>query len=330
MNKIILSLLLTTALTSAANAQNCVNSSRCDELGYTKTAADCTGLDTLTCPFDKNKFFCTAGTGDAIDSCSAFKSAIQNENAIIKIATDLNCSKADLGYGPVEITENGIKIIGIGNRPKLNFSSQINIYSSNIYIENIEAGQDIYLMNNANATVKNIKAIAFRSEDRLKNQLNLEGDSIIGDIYQINLKIAPSATLTADNLNECGGTIDGFVKADTVTAVSDNLIILNGVAEITRTINNTNIYGTLKITTDSSSFIRDLRFYAGSKFYYSGPATKYITAQSGAIFYLDLSDNPALNGEWKAVKDTPDREINLGITEKFKLYFTRIGDYNKE
>ena len=62
MNKIILSLLLTTALTSAANAQNCVNSSRCDELGYTKTAADCTGLDILTCPFDKNKAFCSSNT----------------------------------------------------------------------------------------------------------------------------------------------------------------------------------------------------------------------------------------------------------------------------
>ena len=59
MNKIILSLLLTTAIASPATAQNCVNSSRCDELGYTKTAADCTGLDTLICPFDENKVFCT-------------------------------------------------------------------------------------------------------------------------------------------------------------------------------------------------------------------------------------------------------------------------------
>ena len=58
MNKIILTLLMTILFTPAANAQNCVNSSRCDELGYTKTAADCAGLDTLVCPFDENKVFC--------------------------------------------------------------------------------------------------------------------------------------------------------------------------------------------------------------------------------------------------------------------------------
>ena len=58
MHKIILTLLLTILFTPAANAQNCVNSSRCDELGYTKTTADCAGLDTLVCPFDENKVFC--------------------------------------------------------------------------------------------------------------------------------------------------------------------------------------------------------------------------------------------------------------------------------
>ena len=58
MNKIILTLLMTILSTPAANAQNCVNSSRCDELGYTKTTTDCAGLDTLKCPFDENKVFC--------------------------------------------------------------------------------------------------------------------------------------------------------------------------------------------------------------------------------------------------------------------------------
>ncbi len=58
MNRIILSLLLTTAFAAPAIAQNCVNASRCDELGYTKTIADCNGLDTLVCPFDSSKVFC--------------------------------------------------------------------------------------------------------------------------------------------------------------------------------------------------------------------------------------------------------------------------------
>ncbi len=62
MNKIILTLLLTTVFTVSANAQNCVNSSRCDELGYNKTVADCDGLDTLVCPFDENKAFCSSNT----------------------------------------------------------------------------------------------------------------------------------------------------------------------------------------------------------------------------------------------------------------------------
>ena len=64
MNKIILTLLMTILFTPAANAQNCVNSSRCDELGYTKTAADCAGLDTLVCPFDSNKVFCVFSEQD--------------------------------------------------------------------------------------------------------------------------------------------------------------------------------------------------------------------------------------------------------------------------
>ena len=58
MNRIILSLLLTTVFAVPAIAQNCVNASRCDELGYTKTIADCNGLDTLVCPFDSSKVFC--------------------------------------------------------------------------------------------------------------------------------------------------------------------------------------------------------------------------------------------------------------------------------
>ena len=58
MHKIISALLLTILFTPAVNAQNCVNSSRCDELGYTKTTTDCAGLDTLVCPFDENKVFC--------------------------------------------------------------------------------------------------------------------------------------------------------------------------------------------------------------------------------------------------------------------------------
>ena len=76
MNKIILSLLLTTAIASPATAQNCVNSSRCDELGYVKTADDCNGLDTLICPFDSSKFFCAGSNSEDTENASLKECAV--------------------------------------------------------------------------------------------------------------------------------------------------------------------------------------------------------------------------------------------------------------
>ncbi len=46
-----------TALTPAL-AQNCTSPTRCDELGYKKSASDCDGMESLTCPFDSSKYFC--------------------------------------------------------------------------------------------------------------------------------------------------------------------------------------------------------------------------------------------------------------------------------
>ena len=80
MNKIILTLLLTTVFTVSANAQNCVNSSRCDELGYTKTTTDCAGLDTLVCPFDENKVFCVFSE----KSCEVGDILYENKKCYVK------------------------------------------------------------------------------------------------------------------------------------------------------------------------------------------------------------------------------------------------------
>ncbi len=52
-----------TALTPAL-AQNCTSPTRCDELGYKKSAADCDGMESLVCPFDNSKYFCV-GAGDS-------------------------------------------------------------------------------------------------------------------------------------------------------------------------------------------------------------------------------------------------------------------------
>ena len=66
MNKPLLSLLLSTILAGSAQAQNCVNSSRCDELGYIMTKEDCSGIAILKCPFDENKFYCNSTKETAI------------------------------------------------------------------------------------------------------------------------------------------------------------------------------------------------------------------------------------------------------------------------
>ena len=93
MNKIILTLLMTILFTPAANAQNCVNASRCDELGYNKTTADCAGLDTLVCPFDSNKVFCvfsekSCEVGDALYSDKKCYSIVPAEAIVIGVVFD--------------------------------------------------------------------------------------------------------------------------------------------------------------------------------------------------------------------------------------------------
>ena len=95
MNRIILSLLLTTTFAAPAIAQNCVNSSRCDELGYVKTATDCKDLDTLVCPFDKNKVFCSSPfhdksceVGDTLYSDKKCYSIVPTEAIAIGVVFD--------------------------------------------------------------------------------------------------------------------------------------------------------------------------------------------------------------------------------------------------
>lgn len=39
-------------------ASNCTSAPDCSSLGYTKTSSDCSGVDTIKCPFDTTKVFC--------------------------------------------------------------------------------------------------------------------------------------------------------------------------------------------------------------------------------------------------------------------------------
>ncbi len=63
------SLLSLMSVSGAALAQNCTSSTRCAELGYKKSAADCDGMESLVCPFDSSKYFCVEA-GDSAAGAS--------------------------------------------------------------------------------------------------------------------------------------------------------------------------------------------------------------------------------------------------------------------
>ena len=50
---------------SVVYGQNCATPPSCETLGYTKTAADCSGKTILKCPFDNNKVYCDDAAGTA-------------------------------------------------------------------------------------------------------------------------------------------------------------------------------------------------------------------------------------------------------------------------
>lgn len=52
---------------SVVYGQNCATPPSCETLGYTKTAADCSGKTILKCPFDNNKVYCDDSGGSAYE-----------------------------------------------------------------------------------------------------------------------------------------------------------------------------------------------------------------------------------------------------------------------
>ena len=59
MMTVIAALMLCSTAMTPALAQNCTSSTRCAELGYKKSASDCDGMESLVCPFDSSKYFCS-------------------------------------------------------------------------------------------------------------------------------------------------------------------------------------------------------------------------------------------------------------------------------
>ncbi|MFR3314038.1 MAG: hypothetical protein ACLTT2_07440 [Alphaproteobacteria bacterium] len=59
-----LSMLGSLAASGAAAAQTCATPPSCETLGFTKSEADCDGLEALKCPFDQSKLYCPQGGGN--------------------------------------------------------------------------------------------------------------------------------------------------------------------------------------------------------------------------------------------------------------------------
>ena len=120
MNKIILTLLLTTSLAASANAQNCVNPSRCAELGYRDDVGKCSGRKTLLCPFDSNKAFCIdPDGGSGFYTCDDFLEAIKEVDGVIYLSRGLECDMTGKSTS-IRFAE-GLKVIGTADQPKIEF-----------------------------------------------------------------------------------------------------------------------------------------------------------------------------------------------------------------
>ena len=213
MNKIILALLLTTALAAPAIAQNCVNSSRCDELGYKQTINECLGFNPLICPFDKNKAHCLLL--GRFYNCSDIKAELnQANNRVIAQGNIENCNNLTIA--------DGTAFIGAPNVTLQYLSSLGSI---------IQSG--------SKSTLQNITAGNLSSEST--GDIQLRGCNFT-NVFSFN-----KITLSGANY------IKFFKKATTLKTSADSFLTtskiddvisldLNGVIKVTGQNNNDGIY----------------------------------------------------------------------------------------
>ena len=134
MNKIILSLLLATVFAVSANAQNCVNSSRCDELGYKQTTNECQGFNPLICPFDKNKAHYQF-LGKFFVSCEALQNEASIVNNKIMLQGNIDCKSLTLSEG---VSLIGSPSVSFYNSQPLSSSVRISATVQNV-LNNVSA-----------------------------------------------------------------------------------------------------------------------------------------------------------------------------------------------
>ncbi len=82
-------------LANAVQAQ-CVTPPTCSELGYTKTASECSGHTFLKCPFDTSVGYCDLGTSSTpvVQTCEEWLAANRSDVYLIRTATDFDSAIA--------------------------------------------------------------------------------------------------------------------------------------------------------------------------------------------------------------------------------------------
>lgn len=348
-------------------AAQCVNSSRCGQLGYTKSPNDCIGLPTLICPFDSGKAFCMpiSSTGETM-TCDQFKSKVNLFNQTVVLNNHIkDCSEDDtinLAEGvtvigainsKVEISNNGINTVSLtGNPQKLqnlkiySFSGSVNevdnvefrdslSVNSDVTINNIYGGQyfglSIYgtaILNNITLSNKKFYSIDLRD----KANLVMEGPVITNILRQYGT-VTLNNNVFVGSLRLSGGTlvINGDLATEgVIDCFTDN--------EVECRIKANKAF--IDIYSQTITYDYRIPFWDVPEVYYKDDAsgTTYISGKfkKGTIFafYVIKDNNCKTCGKWRFNKDcTFYNERIWGGTsfepsENFTDCLTRIGDYD--
>ena len=229
MNKIILTLLLTTVFALSANAQNCVNSSRCDELGYNMSKTDCKGYSTLICPFDKDKVFCVYSP--QIYTCEQLSKelAIPNNKVVATGFLD-PCS--------FTMTE-GSSLIGIPSlRLEDTYSHEIKMNGKNSlkniitsYSKTISGRNDLTIEDSVLGTLEGFAEIIFHGENSvqiIRNSSQITSDKLdIASVLHYQLPITIINIPELSFLSELKHNYDIGIMGNQTTQIYSKKITCN-------------------------------------------------------------------------------------------------------
>ncbi len=317
MNKIILTLLMTTALSTAANAQNCVNASRCDELGYDKSIEDCKGYSTLICPFDKNRAFCSTSAGIAqVSDCTGLKAAVTNAGTTIYITKNIStCSLSSIA--------DYVSIIGDGTAKEICIGSPKT--GKNVTFENLKfcgkpTGPSLKLIN---LSAQESKTIGFTVTDSLYiENCNLP---------EVTIDIGGSADLTVKGENK----LEGLQNVNNINQIDGSLTLSGRILKINSgTFNGELTVSQIYANDSASSFTFNGKFFAkqirnGTYIFNEDTSLKLTSEVNGASFAIEdakIIANKKLQINTCSIIDA-EFIINDEADFKFSNYYTGMVGY---